>query len=66
MNKLRYLVQIQFKKEHDFKVRLWDINEPVKDIIEARSYKSMIDDTVRKARVIDSLTEKIVEIWVGV
>ena len=65
MNKLRYLVQIQFKKEYEFLVKTWDICEPVKDILEARSYKSMIDDSVRKARVVDSLTDKVVETCVG-
>lgn len=65
MNKLRYLVQIEFKKEYEFLVKTWDINEPVKTIVEARSYKSMIDDSVRKARVVDSLTDKVVETWVG-
>ena len=66
MNKLRYLVQIQFKKgQYDFQVSLWDINEPVKSIVEARSFKSMIDGSVKKARVVDSLTDKVVETWVG-
>lgn len=65
MNKLRYIIQIQFKKEYEFFVRTWDICEPVKDILEARSYKSMIDDSVKKARVVDSLTDKVVETWVG-
>lgn len=65
MNKLRYIVQIQFKREYDLLVELWDIYEPVKDILEARSFKSMIDDSVKKARVVDSLTDKVVETWVG-
>ena len=65
MNKLRYIVQIQFKRKYDLLVELWDIYEPVKDIIEARSYKSMIDDSVREARVVDTLTDKVVETWVG-
>ena len=30
MDKLRYLVQIQFKKEYEFLVKTWDICEPVK------------------------------------
>ena len=65
MNKLRYIVQIQFKRKYDLLAELWDIYEPVKDILEARSFKSMIDDSVKKARVVDSLTDKVVETWVG-
>ena len=64
MNKPRYLVQIQFKDSYDFYVRTWDINEPIKTISEARAYKSMIDGSVRMARIVDVVTDKIVETWV--
>lgn len=64
MNNPRYLVQIQFKSSHDLYVRTWDINESIKTISEARTYKSMIDGSVSKARIVDTVPGKVVETWV--
>ena len=61
---LRYLVQIKFNSRELY-CSTWDIYEPVKTLIEAQSYKSMIDDTVQRARVVDTVTDKVVEIWKG-
>ena len=60
----RYIVQIQFKDNINPFFRMWDIHEPVKTLKEARTYKTMIDSSVKKARVIDSITDKIVEEWI--
>lgn len=60
---LRELFQIQFKVNFNHLLRFWDINEPVKTLKEAQSYETMIDKTVSKARIVDTVTEKIIEIW---
>ena len=59
----RYLVQIQFKEGLHHLLRVWDFNEPVKTLKEADSYESIIDNTVNKARVVDTVTDKIVRVW---
>ena len=60
---LRYWVQIQFKGQYRL-IRTWDITEEVKTLKEAQSYKSMIDDSVSKAQIVDTVTMKVVEQWV--
>ena len=60
---LRYWVQIQFKGQYGL-IRTWDITEEVKTLKEAQSYKSMIDSTVSKAQIVDTVTMKVVEQWV--
>ena len=59
----RYWVQIQFKGQYGL-IRTWDITEEVKTLKEAQSYKSMIDSTVSKAQIVDTVTMKVVEQWV--
>lgn len=54
----RYWVQIQFKGQYGL------ITEEVKTLKEAQSYKSMIDDSVSKAQIVDTVTMKVVEQWV--
>jgi hypothetical protein len=58
---LRYWVQIQFKGQYGF---TWDITEEVKTLKEAKSYKSIIDDSVSKAQIVDTVTGLVVERWV--
>lgn len=60
--KMRYLVQIQFVGQYGV-IKIWDIAEEVKTLKEAQTYKSIIDQTVNKARVVDLITNKIVETW---
>ena len=60
---LRYWVQIQFKGQYGL-IRTWDITEEVKTLKEAQSYKSMIDSSVSKAQIVDTVTRKVVEQWV--
>lgn len=60
---LRYWVQIQFKGQYGL-IRTWDITEEVKTLKEAQSYKSMIDNSVSKAQIVDTVTMKVVEQWV--
>lgn len=60
---LRYWVQIQFKGQYGL-IRTWDITEEVKTLKEAQSYKTMIDDSVSKAQIVDTVTMKVVERWV--
>ena len=45
-------------------IRTWDITEEVKTLKEAQSYKSMIDNSVSKAQIVDTVTMKVVEQWV--
>lgn len=64
MTKYRYTVQIQFKSQHIFMQSYnWDFEEPVKSLREAQQYKSMVDDTVSKAQIIDNISGKIIEKW---
>jgi len=60
---LRYWVQIQFKGQYAH-LRTWDITEEVKTLKEAQSYKSMVDDSVSIAQIVDTVTMKVVERWV--
>ena len=59
----RYWVQIQFKGQLGLLIRTWDIIEEVKTLKETQSYKSMIDDTVSKAQVVDTVTMSVIERW---
>jgi len=60
---LRYWVQIQFKGQYGL-IRSWDITQEVKTLKEAQSYKSMIDSSVSKAQIVDTVIMKVVEQWV--
>jgi hypothetical protein len=72
--KNRYRVQIKFKESEpafDYctpnwvkKMEHWDISETFKSLEEAKSYKSLMDSSVSKARLIDELKGRIIEIWV--
>ena len=59
----RYVVNISFKQSMFQRVE--NIAEPFKTLKEAQSYKSLIDDTVLKACVVDKITGKVVEWWVS-
>lgn len=52
----RYLITIEFARSRP-------LNEHVKTLREAQSYKDIIDDTVTKAEVYDRVTGKLVEKW---
>lgn len=60
----RYVVNISFKRTLgiEFK-KVENIAEPVKTLKEAREYKSLVDDTVAKACIVDRVTGKVVEWW---
>lgn len=45
--------------------RIENIVEPVKTLKEAQGYKSLIDNTVAKACIVDRVTNKVVEWWVS-
>lgn len=61
----RYVVNISFKgfTEVGFK-KVENIAEPVKTLKEAQEYKTLVDDTVAKACIVDRVTGKVVEWWV--
>ena len=60
----RYVVNISFKQDISFMAkRIENIAEPVKTLKEAQGYKSLIDNTVAKACVVDRVTNKVVEWW---
>lgn len=61
----RYVVNISFKgfTEVGFK-KVENISEPVKTLKEAQEYKALVDETVAKACIVDSVTGKVVEWWV--
>ena len=59
----RYWVQIQFKYQFGLPIRTWDITEEVKTLKDAQSFKSIIDDTVLKARIVDTVNMSIIEVW---
>jgi hypothetical protein len=62
---LRYVVNISFKDFTSTGCKAVDnIAEPVKTLKEAQSYKTLIDDTVARACVVDKVTGKVVEWWV--
>lgn len=61
----RYVVNISFKQDVSFMAkRIENIAEPVKTLKEAQEYKSLIDNTVAKACIVDRITNKVVEWWV--
>lgn len=61
---LRYWVQLQFYgTKTSFLYRLWDATYEFKTLKEALSYESIIDNTVEKAQVVDTVTNKIVVRW---
>lgn len=58
----RYVVNISFKQDVSFmSKRIENIAEPVKTLKEAQEYKSLIDNTVAKACIVDRVTNKVVE-----
>ena len=62
----RYVVNISFKQNISFMAkRIENIAEPVKTLKEAQEYKSLIDNTVSKACIVDRVTNKVVEWWVS-
>ena len=62
----RYVVNISFKQDISFMAkRIENIAEPVKTLKEAKEYKSLIDNTVAKACIVDRVTNKVVEWWVS-
>lgn len=65
MNNTRYIVQILFKEtvRKYYLIRQWDIFEEFKTLKEAQQYKSLVDDSVDKARVVDRVNDTVVEIW---
>jgi hypothetical protein len=64
---MRYVVNISFNQ--DFLTigskKVENIAEPVKTLKEAQAYKTLLDETVRKACVVDKVTGKVVEWWKG-
>ena len=61
----RYVVNISFKNDGPmFSKSTQNVVEPVKTLKEAQSYKILLDDTVKKAIVIDRVTGKVIETWV--
>lgn len=63
MNPLRYTVNISFKNNDPWN-KTSTIAERVKTLKEAKEYKSLIDNTVERACIIDNVTLKVVEWWV--
>ena len=62
----RYIVNISFKQDISFtSKRIENIAEPVKTLKEAQGYKSLIDNTVAKACIVDRVTNKVVEWWIS-
>jgi hypothetical protein len=64
----RYKIFIKFKQEYGYvgrPARVEPIIEFVKTLKEAKTYKSLIDSTVKEAHIIDMVTNKIVENWVN-
>jgi|GEM_PF-3584395 len=62
----RYVVDISFKQDISFMAkRIENIAEPVKTLKEAQGYKSLIDNTVAKACIVDRVTNKVIEWWVS-
>lgn len=61
----RYVVNISFKQQITLcSEKTEPIAETVKTLKEAQNYKVLIDETVKKACVVDRTTNKIVEWWV--
>jgi len=62
----RYVVDISFKQDISFMAkRIENIAEPVKTLKESQGYKSLIDNTVAKACIVDRVTNKVIEWWVS-
>lgn len=60
---MRYVVNISFIQNNSFLHKKIDsIVEPCKTLVEAKSFKSLIDDTVKNAVIYDKVKEKIV-VW---
>jgi len=61
----RYIVNISFKKFTDTGYKeVQNIVESFKTFREAQQYKTLVDESVSKACVVDRVTLKIVEWWV--
>ena len=58
LSAFRYVVNISFKNSYGS-----NIAEPVKTLKEAQQYKTIVDETVRKACIVDKVTGKVVEWW---
>lgn len=65
ITKPNYLLQIQFKGQEGYLIRSWDIVEEVQSPEAAQVFKSLIDYTVSKARIVEINANKIIEIWKG-
>lgn len=62
----RYTVNISFKQGLSLLgKRTENISEPVKTLKQAREYKSILDNTVKKACIFDMVTNKVVEWWIS-
>lgn len=59
-NHKRYSVQISFDNSRLFDDRVAPINEKVKTLKEANEYKELIDDTVNRFIILDTVTNKII------
>jgi hypothetical protein len=60
---LRYWVKIRFKGSMMLRKSTPDLIEKVATLKEAQSYKSMVDDTVLKAEIVDRVNGSIIETW---
>ena len=61
----RYVVNISFKQGlYVMSKPVAAIVEPVKTLKDAQAFKTLIDDTVKSACIIDRVTNKVVEWWV--
>lgn len=58
----RWLLQIQFiNSENPHWIRMWDINEPYKQLIKCQEdAEVLIDNTVEKARIVDTVNKNII------
>lgn len=57
---MRYLIQIKFTH---LSFNKWDIEEHCNTLKKAQSFRYMVDDSVLSAQVVDTITQKIVEVW---
>lgn len=63
---LRYSVQIKFNGSPcTWPVSYWDIFEDFKTLAEAQRFKPLIDSSVKRARVVDNVNNKVVDVWKG-
>ena len=60
----RWRLQISFTNNGDLHwFRTWDIMEDFKQLIPCHKFaESIIDETVKKARIVDLVTEKIIDL----